>query len=212
MATSKTKRKPRTRRSNSGFAGIPTDSRSLQKVGIGAASAVGGALVGSAIGKLGLLPGILLLGYGALNNSVAAIAAGATLAMAPEIKSAPTSTKTGVLAIAENSVNRIKEAGKQIGQKAFLDKVAPKVFTSGVAGIEGVDYYDSSYNNALNAISGLAGDYGDSGGEIGRLAEFAHQANELNQYMSGIDGIEGVDGLEDEEMAGIGRITTSDGW
>ena len=204
MATRKS-RKPRTR--YTGIAGFPTDSDSLQTVGIGAASAVGGAIVGSAIGRLGLIPGLLLLGYGALNNNVAAIAAGATLAMAPEVKSATRSTKTGVMAIAENGLNSMKAAGKQIGQKAFLDKALPSVFAPGMAGIEGVDYYDSSYSNALNAISGLSGDsYMDNAGDMGSLVDGGYQANELLAMGS-------IDGAEDEmEMAGIGQVTTTDAW
>jgi hypothetical protein len=201
-----TKRKPRKRKS-SGISGIPTDSASLQKVGMGAAGAIAGALLGSAVGKLGLLPGIALIGYGALNDNIMAVAAGATMAMAPDVKTAATSTKTGAAGFVENAISRVKESGRQIGQKAYLDKVAPSVFGSSVAGIEGVDYYDSNYQNALNSIAGMD-DYSLEGGDMGRLAEYNYQAQEL-AAMSGIDGLAGD---YDDDMAGIGAVKTSDAW
>lgn len=211
MAAKKRKRAARPRSRQGELAGIPTDSDSLKKVGMGAAGAVAGAIVGSAIGKLGLLPGLALMGYGALNDNVACIAGGATLAMAPEAKNVAPSTKTGVAAYAETAVNRLSAAGKEIGRKAFLDKALPSVFAdSTTATVSGVDYYDSAYANALNSIAGLSGDaYLEDGGDMGRLAEFGYQAAELNAQMSGIAGIDGTD---DEEMAGLEGIRTSDRW
>lgn len=200
---------PKKRRRRSGFAGLPADGKSWGKIATALAAALGGALAGSAVGKLSLLPGLALVGYGVMNDNLPMVAGGATMAMAPEVTSAATSTKTGPMGIAENALNRVKSAGKGVGRKAFLDKVAPGAF-SGFGDIEGVDYYGADYQNAMNSIGGMAG----ADDEMGLLPEAGYNAQELalagaGYYdISGVDEMDGVEGIGD--IDGIGEIRNED--
>lgn len=174
----------------------------IQRVGLTAAAAAGGAIAGAALGKLGMAGGLGLIIAGTIQNNPMLTVAGVAAAVAPgALNSSEKSMSGGIKAQIEDARASVKKLAANLLPKTGINIIMPNAFPSLQLGEVDASYYagggqsaaqaEQAFNNALMAGTNDVSGFEDEDG-VGRLLETSYQAAEVTGDVSGIAGFQEV--------------------